>query len=120
MSNEALAKMVDNIVNKDYNKANKDFDGAISDKLQAVLDQAKIKIAGQIFNGPEVAVAPDEELVAGEVTNSDLEAEQAADEVEAEIDAADEIELDDEEYGSEDEEDESEGDFEETPEGDNQ
>jgi len=102
MSNEALAKMIDNIANKDFNKANDAFNGAVSSKIQDVLDQARIKMAGTIFD-PEVAVEPDEELVAGEVTVADLdaahgvadtEAESAADEVEADIES-DNYELDD-------------------------
>jgi len=102
MSNEALAKMIDNIANKDYNKANDAFNGAVSSKIQDVLDQARIKMAGSIFD-PQVAVEPDEELVAGEVTIADLnaahgvadtEAESAADEVEDDIES-DNYELDD-------------------------
>jgi len=96
MSNEAIAKMIDNIASKEFSKAGDDFEGLINSKLQDTLDQARTKIAGQIFE-PQVGVEPDEELVAGEVTNDDLEAEEAANEVEAEIEAADEVELDDEE-----------------------
>lgn len=133
MSNEALAKMIDNIANKDFNKANDAFNGAVSSKVQDVLDQARIKMAGTIFD-PEVAIQPDEELVAGEVTvadledahgQPDLEAEAAADEVEAEIDAADEIELDDEsddesEYEEFGDDEVSDEESEEDSEGDNQ
>jgi hypothetical protein len=104
MSNEALAKMIDNIANKDFNKANDAFSGALNSKLQDVLDQARTKIAGQIFD-PQVGVEPDEELVAGEVSNDDLEdaeAEAAADEVEAEVDEVEEFDLDDEELDDND------------------
>jgi len=96
MSNEAIAKMIDNIANKEFAKAGDDFEGLITSKLNDTLDQARTKIASQIFD-PQVGVEPDEELVAGEVSNNDLEAEEAANEVEAEIEAADEVELDDEE-----------------------
>jgi len=112
MSNEALAKMIDDIANKDFNKANDAFNGALNSKLQDVLDQARTKIAGQIFD-PQVGVEPDEELVAGEVSNDDLEAaetdnnpdaeaEAAADEVEAEVDEVEEFDLDDEELDDND------------------
>jgi len=102
MSNEAIAKMIDNIASKEFSKAGDDFEGLINSKLQDTLDQARTKIASQIFD-PQVGVEPDEELVAGEVSNDDLEAEEAANEVEAEIEAADEVELDDEEDENDDE-----------------
>jgi len=102
MSNEAIAKMIDNIANKEFAKAGDDFEGLITSKLNDTLDQARTKIASQIFD-PQVGVEPDEELVAGEVSNNDLEAEEAANEVEAEIEAADEVELDDEEDENDDE-----------------
>jgi len=103
MSNEALAKMIDDIANKDFNKANDAFGEVLGGKIQDVLDQARTKIAGQIFD-PEVAIEPDEELVAGEVSVDDLdaEAEAAADEVEAEIDEIEEFDLDDEELDDDD------------------
>ena len=117
MSNEALAKMIDDIANKDFNKANDAFNGALNSKLQDVLDQARTKIAGQIFD-PQVGVEPEEELVAGEVSNDDIEATEtdenpdaeaaaAADAVEAEVDEVEEFDLSDEEL--DDAEDDSEG-----------
>ena len=109
MSNEALAKMIDGIAKKDFTSAEKEFNGVLNNKLQDVLDQAKVKMAGTMFE-PQVAVSPDYDVVAGEVTNDDLaaaygietdeadpEAEAAADEVEAEVEAADDIELEDDE-----------------------
>lgn len=127
MSNEALAKMIDDIANKNFNKANDAFGEVLGSKIQDVLDQARTKIAGQIFD-PEVAIEPDEELVAGEVSVSDLdaEAEAAADEVEAEVDEVEEFDLDDEELdddGTDDEsgddEDSDSEESEETPDDDN-
>jgi len=41
---------LDAIQNKDFTKANGQFDDMISDRLQAQLDQAKAKIAGQLYN----------------------------------------------------------------------
>ena len=112
MSNEAIAKMIDNIANKEFAKAGDDFEGLIGSKLNDTLDQARTKIASQIFD-PQVGVEPDEELVAGEVSNDDLEAaetdnnsdaeaEAAADEVEAEVDEVEEFDLDDEELDDDD------------------
>ena len=46
-----LADLVDAALAKDYNKANEIFGSAISVKLSDVMDQERIKISGQIFNG---------------------------------------------------------------------
>lgn len=46
-----FADMVDAAIKKDYNKANEIFGQEISVKLGDVLDQEKIKIASQMFNG---------------------------------------------------------------------
>lgn len=48
-----LADLVDAALAKDYNKANEIFGQAISVKLDDVMDQERIKVAGQIFNGEE-------------------------------------------------------------------
>jgi len=49
---------LDAIADKDFTKASGQFDDMISDRLQAQLDQAKAKIAGQMYNNaPE---EPDE------------------------------------------------------------
>ena len=48
-----LAGLVDAALAKDYNKANEIFGQAISVKLDDILDQERIKVAGQIFNGEE-------------------------------------------------------------------
>jgi len=67
-----LASLVQAALDKDYNKANEIFGDAISVKLNDVMDQERIKLAGQIYNGePE-----DEEDEIDPETESDDEAEE--------------------------------------------
>ena len=50
------------IQNKEFTKANTQFDDMVSDRLQDALDQAKLRIAGQIYNNePEESEEPDED-----------------------------------------------------------
>jgi len=46
-----LAGLVQAALDKDYNKANEIFGDAISVKLSDIMDQERVKIAGQMFNG---------------------------------------------------------------------
>ena len=48
-----LNDLVQHSLDQDYNKANKVFNDVISVKLNDVLDQASMKLSGQIFNGEE-------------------------------------------------------------------
>ena len=74
---------------QDYNKANEVFGTVITTKLADVLDQAKVKIAGQIFNGdPEDLEDPleDEDFEETEETEEDeAEGEEVEDETEEEV-----------------------------------
>ena len=54
---ELTKDLIQNALDQDYNKANQVFDTMMGDKMADLLDQAKIAMAGQIFNGEE----PDEE-----------------------------------------------------------
>lgn len=45
--------LIDAALAQDYNKANEIFNAAISAKQSDVLDQERIKVAGQIFNGED-------------------------------------------------------------------
>lgn len=56
-NNDAIRDLLKSIEDKNFTQAEKQFNDEISDRLQNTLDQAKMKIAGQIFNGEE----PDEE-----------------------------------------------------------
>ena len=48
---ETIEDLVRHSLDQDYNKANIVFGDLMSDKLNTVLDQAKMKIAGNIYNG---------------------------------------------------------------------
>lgn len=83
-----LAGLVDAALAKDYNKANEIFGQAISVKLDDILDQERIKVAGQIFNGEE------EEEDVEDLDDSEDDSEVEDSEVEDDMD-------DDEENSSE-------------------
>ena len=50
---EDTETMIQQALDQDWNKANKTFSDMMSVKLQDVLDQEKIKLADQIYNGVE-------------------------------------------------------------------
>ena len=82
---------------QDYNKANEVFGTVITTKLADVLDQAKVKLAGQIFNGdPEDLEDPleDEDFEETDEAEED-EGEEVEDETEDETE--EEVEDDEEE-----------------------
>jgi len=62
--------MIQHALNKDYNKANQIFQDIMGAKVNDMLDQEKIRLADQIYNGAE----PDEEQL-----ELDLEDEQEED-----------------------------------------
>ena len=64
-----LADLVKSSLDKDYNKANEIFNDVMTVKLTDVLDQAKVKLAGQIYNGD-----PEDEEIEDEVDGDDGEA----------------------------------------------
>ena len=82
---------------QDYNKANEVFGNVITTKLADVLDQAKVKLAGQIFNGdPEDLEDPleDEDFEETDETEEDEggEVEDETEEEEVEDDEEEEVE----------------------------
>jgi hypothetical protein len=98
---ETIEDLVRHSLDQDYNKANKVFGDLMSDKLNTVLDQAKMKIAGQIYNGdPE----DEEEVEIDDEAEEDTENEE---EVEGE-EETEETEEDEEEIETEDEAEEEE------------
>lgn len=60
MSEETQA-MIGHILSKDYTKAQASFDEIISGKMADALDQRKVEIAGQIFNGMESTQVDEED-----------------------------------------------------------
>jgi acyl-coenzyme A synthetase/AMP-(fatty) acid ligase len=97
---EAAQKFINDLNKKDFVSADKGFQDLLNTKLKDNLDQAKIRLSTSIFNP---AGEVDVDATASNETEDevvDQEAEAAADEVESEVEAADEIELDDEEKSS--------------------
>ena len=90
---DTIDDLVKHSLAQDYNKANEVFGTVMTTKLADVLDQTKVKIAGQIYNGdPE-----DEEDIEDE---EEVEGEEETEETD------DEIEDEDLEVPEEDEEEE--------------
>ena len=79
---ETIEDLVRHSLDQDYNKANKVFGDLMSDKLNTVLDQAKMKIAGQIYNGDPEGEEETEE------TEEEIETEDEAEEEEEEVPVA--------------------------------
>ena len=71
-------------LDKDYNHANKIFGEVMTIKMSDLLDQEKVKMADQVYNGvpEEEEVEPEEEDL--EATEEDEEEEEATEEDEEE------------------------------------
>ena len=93
-----LADLVKSSLDKDYNKANEIYNDVMTVKLTDVLDQAKVKLAGQIYNGdPEdEEEIEDEEDIENE-EEVEVEGEEETEETEEEIETEDEAEEEEEE-----------------------
>lgn len=76
-----LADLVDAALAKDYNKANEIFGQAISVKLDDIMDQERIKLSGQIFNGEEEEEEEDVEDLDDSEDDSEVEDTEAEDDV---------------------------------------
>lgn len=87
-----LNDLVQHALAQDFNKANKIFGDLMGTKIQDALDQEKIKLADQIYNGAELDDDPedeemdleDEDIEAGDEDDAEEEAEE--DPVESEED----------------------------------
>ena len=98
--NEFIKDMIANALEQDYNGANKIFGDVMTVRQNDLLDQEKIKLADQIFNGVEPDEDEDDEL--GDEDDDqlelDLEAEDGDEEEEDEEESeSDESEVDDDE-----------------------
>ena len=92
---DTIEDLVKHSLAQDYNKANEVFGNVMTTKLTDVLDQTKMKLAGQIYNDePEDEEDP--------LEDEDFEEDDEADEEEAE----EEIEDEEQEEEVEDEEEE--------------
>ena len=89
-----VEELIQNALDQDYNKANKVFGNMMTVKLDDLLDQEKVRLADQIFNG------------ASDVENDDDDVgdEDGTDQLELELEP--ESEFESEESGDEEDEDE--------------
>tara|TARA_B100000900_G_C20505054_1_gene685467 strand:- start:205 stop:582 length:378 start_codon:yes stop_codon:yes gene_type:complete len=71
---EDTQTMIQQALDQDWNKANKTFSDMMSVKLQDVLDQEKVKIADEIYNGAE-EIEDDEVELDDDQLEMDLEDE---------------------------------------------
>jgi hypothetical protein len=62
-------------LDKDYNNANKIFGEVMTIKMSDLLDQEKVKMADQVYNGAEEEPEEDPDLNDEEETEEDLESE---------------------------------------------
>ena len=95
-----IEDLVKHSLEQDYNKANEVFGTVMTTKLADVLDQTKVKLAGQIYNGdPEDEDDPlEDEDFEEEDTEDTEETEEDDDEIEDEdLEVPEEIEDDEEE-----------------------
>lgn len=92
---DTIEDLVKHSLAQDYNKANEVFGNVMTTKLADVLDQTKVKLAGQIYNGdPE----DEEDIENEEEVEGEEETEEADDEIEDEdLEVPEEIEDEDEE-----------------------
>ncbi len=79
VKNDSFADLVQHALDKDYNNANKVFGNLMQAKIGDALDQEKIRLADQIYNGVEADAENDEDTVGDEDGDDqldlDLEAE---------------------------------------------
>ena len=87
---EEIQDLVQAALDQNFNKANEVFSDLMGAKVSDVLDQQKIAMADQIFNGAE----PEEDDY--EVSDDDVEQQDDTD-LELSDEEIDEIEIDDEE-----------------------
>ena len=102
--NEFIKDMIANALDQDYNGANKIFGDVMTVRQNDLLDQEKIKLADQIFNGVEPDEDEDDEL--GDEDDDQLE-------LDLEAEDGDEEEEDEEESESDESEDDDDEDEEE-------
>ena len=107
-----IEDLVKHSLEQDYNKANEVFGTVMTTKLSDVLDQAKVKLAGQIYNGdPEDVDDPleDEDFEEEDNETADDENEEGEGETQESDVGETEDEGDDEGDQSDEDEDEVEG-----------
>ena len=104
-----MADLVQHALDQDFNKANKVFGDVMGDRINDVLDQEKIKLADQLYNGVE---PEEDEEVEDEQLELDLADQEETDEEDTE-DGEEDFEVEDEDFEDVDEVEEDEDEYEE-------
>ena len=104
-----MADLVQHALDQDYNKANKVFGDVMGVRINDILDQEKIKLADQLYNGVE---PEEDEEVEDEQLELDLADQEETDEEDAE-DGEEDLEVEDEDFEDVDEVEEDEDEYEE-------
>ena len=98
---DTIEDLVKHSLAQDYNKANEVFGNVMTTKLADVLDQTKMKLAGQIYNGDpedEEEIEDEEDIENEEEVEGEEETEETDDEIEDEdLEVPEEIEDEEEE-----------------------
>ena len=97
-----MSELVSAALEKDYNKANQIFGDLMGQRVGDILDQEKIKIANQVYNG--IDPDPEDEVEDDDQLELDLEDDADDDLMDDDEDSDDDPEEDIEEDESEDDE----------------
>lgn len=89
VESDPISDMLAHAVQGDYVNADKNFNAVASDRVNDILDQARVKIAGQVFNEPEESEA--------ESDDTDVDIDISDEEIEAALENEEELDLEDEE-----------------------
>ena len=93
---DTIEDLVKHSLAQDYNKANEVFGNVMTTKLADVLDQTKMKLAGQIYNGDpedEEEIEDEEDIENEEEVEGEEETEETDDEIKDEdLEVPEEIE----------------------------
>jgi hypothetical protein len=83
-----IETMIGHAANQDFNAANDVFQELIGQRMTDALDQAKIEVAGQVFNGEEEQLELDleDEDFESDEEDEDFESDEEETEVEVEED----------------------------------
>ena len=80
---ELTKDLIQHALDQDYNKASEVYNNIMNDKMSDLLDQAKVALAGQMFNGEE---PEDEEIEDDDFETTDELDDESTDGGEAEED----------------------------------
>lgn len=90
-----LQDMIQHAIDQDFNKANDLFNSMMTIKMSDLLDQEKVNLAGQIYNGEEPDEEDDDQLELDLEAEDDSEEEEELDDEEEDEDNSSEKELKD-------------------------